>query len=111
MKFSAVFFALATVMATSVASVAAAPAPEAANDIAARVSAPLIVSTSCSNTDSTSRQAPSSGTIYVCDTWDWQGSCANIGFNNGQCTNFPSNFQDNISSIGPDGGWTCQVFM
>ena len=111
MQFSVAFVALVSAMATSVVSVAAAPAPEAANALAARVSATLIVSTSRSNTDSTSRQAPSSGHIHVCDTWDWKGSCTNVAFNNDQCTNFPSKFQDNISSIGPDGGWTCQVFV
>ena len=56
-------------------------------------------------------QARSDGNIYVCTDWNWGGSCTVVGFNNGQCTNFPSGWQDNISSIGPDGGWTCQVFV
>ena len=111
MQFSVAFVALVSAMATSVVSVAAAPAPEAANALAARVSAPLTMSSSCSNIRSLSFQDPSGGHIYVCDTWDFQGSCTNVAFNNDQCTNFPTNFQDNISSIGPDGGWTCQVFV
>ena len=49
MTLSVAFVTLVSVMATSVASVAAAHAPEAANAIAARVSAPLIFSTSSSD--------------------------------------------------------------
>ena len=110
------YFALASVLLATFESVEASPVamPEAANGLAARVSIVSLLSCvvpSNAHAPLTFKQAPSTGNIYVCTAWDWQGSCTNVQFNNAQCTNFPSGFQDDISSIGPDGGWKCTIYV
>ncbi|OBZ73474.1 hypothetical protein A0H81_06641 [Grifola frondosa] len=53
------------------------------------------------------REAQVDGYIYICTDANWSGDCDNYGFINGQCSNFPSTFQNDISSVGPDPGWVC----
>ena len=108
-------FTLASMLLATFGSVAASPAasPEAINALAARVS--IIFSYLRCHFGRRSRyfvhrQAPSTGKIHVCTDWDWKGSCTNVHFNNAQCTNFPSAYQDNVSSLGPDGGWECIIY-
>ena len=57
------------------------------------------------------RAADTDGNIFVCTDANYGGNCENIGFNSGACNNFPTAFQDDISSIGPDDGWKCNVYM
>ncbi|KAI0755949.1 hypothetical protein BC629DRAFT_1598323 [Irpex lacteus] len=50
------------------------------------------------------------GHVYACTNAGWTGRCQNMYFTANQCLNFPSDLQDNISSIGPDGGWLCLAY-
>lgn len=49
--------------------------------------------------------------IFICTDAGWKGQCTNLGFWANDCQNFPSNFQNRISSIGADAGWTCTVYL
>ncbi|THG95607.1 hypothetical protein EW026_g6078 [Hermanssonia centrifuga] len=57
------------------------------------------------------RAAEVDGHIYACTDDNRIGECQNLGFYNGQCENFPSDLQDDISSIGPDAGWVCVLYI
>ncbi|THG97022.1 hypothetical protein EW026_g4914 [Hermanssonia centrifuga] len=57
------------------------------------------------------RAAEVDGDIFACTDANWAGQCENLGFFNGQCENFPADLQDDISSIGPDAGWVCVLYM
>lgn len=57
------------------------------------------------------RAAEVDGHVYICTDANWSGDCTNYGFYEGVCSNFPAEFQDDISSIGPDGGWKCNFYM
>ena len=57
------------------------------------------------------RAADADGGLFVCTNAQFTGNCQNIGFNNGQCVVFPSAFQNDISSLGPDQGWVCNAYM
>ncbi|EKM53242.1 uncharacterized protein PHACADRAFT_259456 [Phanerochaete carnosa HHB-10118-sp] len=48
--------------------------------------------------------------LYVCTDVDWSGICQNLGFFAGECYNFPAEFQEDISSIGPPQGWECVIY-
>lgn len=61
--------------------------------------------------DLEARAAQVDGHIYICTDDNFSGSCTNYGFVANQCSNFSSGFQDNISSVGPDKGWVCTLFM
>ncbi|PPQ83664.1 hypothetical protein CVT25_006270 [Psilocybe cyanescens] len=50
------------------------------------------------------------GHLFVCVNANFGAPCNNFNFNNGQCINFVAPFQDSISSLGPDPGFTCIVF-
>ncbi|KAJ7795057.1 hypothetical protein B0H14DRAFT_3888497 [Mycena olivaceomarginata] len=45
--------------------------------------------------------------VYICTDSNFGGDCTNYGITNNVCSNLPSEFQDNISSFGPDQGWGC----
>ncbi|KAJ7323255.1 hypothetical protein DFH08DRAFT_350047 [Mycena albidolilacea] len=47
------------------------------------------------------------GNIFVCTDAGFTGSCAVFSGASGQCVDFPSNFNDDISSVGPDSGQDC----
>ena len=51
------------------------------------------------------------GHIYICTDDQFSGACINYGFRNNQCSNFPTGFQDDISSVGPDQGWVCSLYV
>ncbi|THG94153.1 hypothetical protein EW026_g7261 [Hermanssonia centrifuga] len=57
------------------------------------------------------RAAEVDGDLYACTDANWAGQCENLGFYNGQCENFPADLQDDISSIGPDAGWVCVLYI
>uniref|UniRef100_A0A8H7XQ92 Uncharacterized protein n=1 Tax=Psilocybe cubensis TaxID=181762 RepID=A0A8H7XQ92_PSICU len=50
------------------------------------------------------------GHLFVCVNAQFVPPCNNFNFNDGQCINFVAPFQDSISSLGPDPGFTCIVF-
>ncbi|KAF8996354.1 hypothetical protein BDQ17DRAFT_1429799 [Cyathus striatus] len=56
------------------------------------------------------REALVDGHLFVCTDNDFAGDCSNIGFFNNQCSNFSPEFQDDISSWGPDEGWVCTTY-
>lgn len=56
------------------------------------------------------RAAQANGHIYICTEGGFGGECENYTVSNGVCTNFPSGFNDQISSWGPDQGWICTTF-
>ncbi|KAG8745751.1 hypothetical protein FRC12_014470 [Ceratobasidium sp. 428] len=50
--------------------------------------------------------------VYFCTDKGFKGNCVyNMGFNSGQCVFVGPNFNDKISSFGPDAGMTCTIFM
>ncbi|KAF7798388.1 hypothetical protein EIP86_009609 [Pleurotus ostreatoroseus] len=51
------------------------------------------------------------GHLFVCIDENWSGACLNIGFYAQQCQNFPSGFDNQITSVGPDQGWQCHLLM
>lgn len=57
------------------------------------------------------RAAQVDGHIFICTDDQFSGDCTNYGFVANTCSNFPSEFQDDISSVGPDQGWVCTLFM
>jgi hypothetical protein len=48
---------------------------------------------------------------FVCIDSGFTNICATFHGSSGQCVNFPSNFNDIISSFGPDSGQDCFIFM
>ncbi|THG97890.1 hypothetical protein EW026_g4196 [Hermanssonia centrifuga] len=57
------------------------------------------------------RAAQVDGHIFICTDDNYGGDCTNYGFTSGACSNFPSEFQDDISSLGPDSGWFCNLYL
>lgn len=57
------------------------------------------------------RAAQVDGHIFICTDDQFSGECTNYGFVDNVCSNFPGEFQDDISSFGPDQGWICTLFM
>lgn len=51
------------------------------------------------------------GYVYICTDAEWAGACDNYGFTLDVCSNFPSEFQDDISSVGPSQGFSCNFYM
>ncbi|KAJ7752712.1 hypothetical protein B0H14DRAFT_3710497 [Mycena olivaceomarginata] len=49
------------------------------------------------------------GHVYICTDANFSGDCTDYGFFAGQCSNFPGEFNDDISSFGPDVGWACTI--
>ncbi|KAJ7152432.1 hypothetical protein C8R46DRAFT_1228661 [Mycena filopes] len=50
------------------------------------------------------------GHVFICTDANFAGDCTNYGFFADQCSNFPGEFQDDISSFGPDAGWSCTMY-
>ncbi|KAJ7157286.1 hypothetical protein C8R46DRAFT_1040322 [Mycena filopes] len=50
------------------------------------------------------------GHIFLCTDVNFGGDCVNWGFFDNVCSTFPSEFQDDISSFGPDKGWICTLY-
>ncbi|KAF8189025.1 hypothetical protein BJ912DRAFT_1042400 [Pholiota molesta] len=57
------------------------------------------------------RAAQVDGHLFVCIDINFSNTCANLNFNVNTCINFSSPFQDTISSLGPDPGFTCVAFV
>ncbi|KAJ6503062.1 hypothetical protein DFH09DRAFT_1146143 [Mycena vulgaris] len=53
----------------------------------------------------------SQGTVFVCDDGDFKGHCIKVRGANGTCVNFPTAFNDVVSSLGPDPGQVCFFFV
>ncbi|KAF8180624.1 hypothetical protein BJ912DRAFT_980937 [Pholiota molesta] len=56
------------------------------------------------------RAAEVDGHLFVCTEINFTGTCGNIAFNVGECTNFNSPFLDSISSLAPDAGFSCTTY-
>ncbi|KAJ7152552.1 hypothetical protein C8R46DRAFT_1042809 [Mycena filopes] len=50
------------------------------------------------------------GHVFIYTDANFAGDCTNYGFFDDQCSNFPGEFQDDISSFGPDAGWSCTMY-
>ncbi|KAJ7051485.1 hypothetical protein C8F01DRAFT_1262816 [Mycena amicta] len=50
------------------------------------------------------------GHVFVCTDVDFAGDCSDYGFVNDVCSNFPPEFQNDISSFGPDQGFECITY-
>ncbi|KFY87778.1 hypothetical protein V500_06751 [Pseudogymnoascus sp. VKM F-4518 (FW-2643)] len=48
--------------------------------------------------------------VYVCINADFKPACQNLSVNTGGCYNLVGNWNDAISSIGPDQGTTCTIW-
>jgi hypothetical protein len=48
---------------------------------------------------------------FVCTDAEFAGNCDVFHGASGQCVNFPGNFNDDISAVGPDSGQDCFFFM
>ncbi|KFY23580.1 hypothetical protein V493_05762 [Pseudogymnoascus sp. VKM F-4281 (FW-2241)] len=48
--------------------------------------------------------------FYACINSNFQPACQNFAVNTGGCYNFSGNWNDAISSIGPDKGTTCTLY-
>lgn len=57
------------------------------------------------------RVDPSRSSFYACDEANWGGRCQWFQMPMGECLNFELLWADRISSVGPDPGYTCQVYM
>ncbi|KAJ6613942.1 hypothetical protein B0H10DRAFT_2046765 [Mycena sp. CBHHK59/15] len=56
------------------------------------------------------RSALVDGHVFICTDANFAGDCTNYGFFVDQCSNFPDEFQDDISSFGSDAGWSCTMY-
>ncbi|KAG9097826.1 hypothetical protein FS749_005382 [Ceratobasidium sp. UAMH 11750] len=51
------------------------------------------------------------GGVYFCTDANFSGRCVYVsGFNSGQCVGVGSDFNDVVSSFGPDHGLTCTIY-
>ncbi|KAJ7157309.1 hypothetical protein C8R46DRAFT_1114089, partial [Mycena filopes] len=50
------------------------------------------------------------GHVFICTDINFGGDCTNYGFFNNVCSTFTGEFQDDISSFGPDKGWSCTLY-
>jgi hypothetical protein len=50
------------------------------------------------------------GHVFICTVVNFSGDCTNYGFFADLCSNFPGEFGDDISSFGPDAGWSCTLY-
>ncbi|KAF8599342.1 hypothetical protein BDV93DRAFT_511741 [Ceratobasidium sp. AG-I] len=49
--------------------------------------------------------------VFFCTDADFKGRCVYVrGFSSGQCVGVGSDFNDNVSSFGPDQGMTCTIY-
>ncbi|KAJ7277904.1 hypothetical protein C8J57DRAFT_1465739 [Mycena rebaudengoi] len=51
------------------------------------------------------------GNVRVCTDAGFTGNCITLNGGSTQCNNFPGDFNDNISSFGPDDGQDCFIFV
>ncbi|KAJ6603069.1 hypothetical protein B0H10DRAFT_2217616 [Mycena sp. CBHHK59/15] len=60
---------------------------------------------------STEIVARSPGNVFVCVEAGFTGHCGNFAGASGQCVNFPSDFNDDITAVGPDDGQDCFFYI
>lgn len=51
------------------------------------------------------------GHILLCTDYDFAGECVSYGFFNNGCSDFPWGLESDISSVAPDQGWICTLYM
>ncbi|KAJ7136989.1 hypothetical protein C8R44DRAFT_364355 [Mycena epipterygia] len=88
MKFSTAFFALVPLVAAL----------------------PAVNNTEASNTTAVI-SARIQGNVFVCVNAGFNIPCDVFHGSSGQCVNFPSSFNDNISAVGPDSDQDCFFFI
>ncbi|KAJ7849573.1 hypothetical protein B0H13DRAFT_1906114 [Mycena leptocephala] len=49
--------------------------------------------------------------IFVCTDAGFTGNCGVFTGTSGECINFPSSFNDDITAVGPDDGQDCFFYM
>lgn len=107
MQLNPSFLALAA-MVTSLVGATALPAVEV-------ITCLLLTLTPLSNStcfqERAEEEAQFDGHLFVCTDLNWSGACLNIGFYSQVCQNFPSGFDNEITSVGPDSGWNCHLLM
>ncbi|KZV70954.1 hypothetical protein PENSPDRAFT_752089 [Peniophora sp. CONT] len=56
-------------------------------------------------------RAANAGGVFFCTDANFQGNCAYVtGFSSGACVGVGSDFNDDVSSFGPDPGLTCNIY-
>lgn len=51
------------------------------------------------------------GNLYVCTDANWSGNCDNIWFENSRCWVLPTEYQNDVTSIGPPEDWYCYGYV
>ncbi|KAJ7801719.1 hypothetical protein B0H14DRAFT_2615063 [Mycena olivaceomarginata] len=112
------FVALASALASTL--VAAAPAVIGKATTGSATIGAASAATGCHcrngcNRRSTRLQPPAPPSLTATSTSsttdaNFGGDCTDYGFTNNVCSNLPSEFQDDISSFGPDAGWVCAFY-
>ncbi|KAK7023304.1 hypothetical protein R3P38DRAFT_3537792 [Favolaschia claudopus] len=73
---------------------------------------PPVLERSANATDSTHELVSRTpGTVFACVNAGFAPPCGVFHGNSGQCVNFPSPFNDDITSVGPDPGQDCFFFI
>ncbi|KAF8189030.1 hypothetical protein BJ912DRAFT_1059296 [Pholiota molesta] len=107
------FARLFAIAAVAVVGMNAAPAANVENHNAtaavALIGGNVVTAANVENLDA--RAAQVDGHLFVCIDINFSNTCANLNFNVNTCINFSSPFQDTISSLGPDPGFTCVAFV
>ncbi|KAK7911552.1 hypothetical protein PG985_014033 [Apiospora marii] len=49
--------------------------------------------------------------LYICINSDFKGACTNLEVNTGGCYNLLGNWNDAVTSLGPDKGTTCTIWQ
>ncbi|KAJ6533059.1 hypothetical protein B0H19DRAFT_1272536 [Mycena capillaripes] len=62
-------------------------------------------------TNSTKITARTQGNVFVCTAGGFAGTCGKFHGASGQCVDFLSQFNDEISAIGPDSGQDCFFYL
>ncbi|KAK7051754.1 hypothetical protein R3P38DRAFT_2857212 [Favolaschia claudopus] len=73
---------------------------------------PSVLERSTDATNSTQELvARTPGNVFVCTDAGFTGDCGTFHGNSGQCVNFPGEFNDDITAVGPDDGQDCFFFI
>ncbi|KAK7051757.1 hypothetical protein R3P38DRAFT_2857227 [Favolaschia claudopus] len=73
---------------------------------------PPVLERSANATDSTHELVGrTQGNVFVCVDAGFNPPCQTFHGNSGQCVNFPAEFNDDITAVGPDSGQDCFFFI
>jgi hypothetical protein len=109
MQFTTTFIILATGLATLVG---AAPADVKVRPLFIFISIDLGLTQAIIAQPNVAQPTPQANAhVFICTDYNYGGACTNYGVTKGQCSNLPSAYNDNISSLGPDNGLTCTFYL